>query len=195
MTLGARLRQLRLRQQRTLQEIADLCGFTRSLLSKIENDKTVPPVATLARLAAALGVKASALLDEESTVGTVVQRAAEVAAAPLVRTDRGYHFFAFAAGRPDKRMQPFLFVARRGEVKRHHLSHAGEEFIYVLEGQMRYRVGQTEYHLEPGDTLYFDSEEEHAIEPVSAEVRYLGIFAEAALAPRSKAKRPAGQRK
>jgi transcriptional regulator with XRE-family HTH domain len=178
MEIGARIRKLRRRQNRTLQAVADRCGFTRSLLSKIENGRTVPPVATLTRIAAALGVSTSALLDDAGQTGTVHTAAAERHGKGLVKTDKGYSFFTFAAGRADKLMQPFLFEARKGQVKRHRLSHTGEEFLYVLEGEVRYRVGTTEYHLSAGDSLYFDSESEHEVTPVSKLARYLAVFVE-----------------
>lgn len=177
-TFGSRIRRLRKRQHRTLQDIADNCRFTRSLLSKIENDKTVPPVATLMRIAEALGVKTSVLLDADDDIACVFSPAGEVSEKAMATTDKGYQFHTYAAGFSNKCMQPFLFVARKKDVVKHKLSHTGEEFIYMLEGKMKYRVGAVEYTLRPGDTLYFDAEEEHALEPLSAEVKYLGVFAE-----------------
>lgn len=174
----ARIRSLRRRQKRTLREVAEQCGFTESLLSKIESGKTTPPLATLSRIAAALGVGLSDLLDDDATAGTVHTAAARLAAGPQPRTAKGYGFHVLAAERHGKVMQPFLFVARRGEVLPGALTHAGEEFIYVLEGELRYRVGAVTYTLGPGDSLYFDSEDEHDFEPVTPEARFLGIFAE-----------------
>lgn len=176
MEIGARIRKLRIQQNRTLQQIADRVGLTRSMLSKVETGKTVPAVATLTRIAEALGVKVAALIEQTSASGTVHTSASQVSAAPRVRTENGYGFYAFASGRADKAMQPYLFVARRGEVKKRSLSHRGEEFVYMLRGEMKYRVGDVEYHLRPGDSLYFDSEDEHALEPVTKEVEYLALF-------------------
>jgi quercetin dioxygenase-like cupin family protein len=95
----------------------------------------------------------------------------------LVATRTGYSFHAFAGGRAAKRMQPYLFVARKGEVRPDLLTHAGEEFVYVLEGRMEYRVGDTRYELGAGDSLYFDSAEPHGLAPLTALVRYLGVCA------------------
>jgi len=176
MDLGARIRKLRRTQGRTLQEIAEACGASRSLLSKIETGRTVPPVATLARIAAALGTDAAGLLAPEAGRATVCIPRAE--SARTIRTAKGYAFHAFAAGRAGKLMQPFLFVARRGRLRRGKLAHPGEEFIHVLAGRLKYRVGSTEYHLGPGDSLYFDSQEDHDLEPVTAEARFLAVFAE-----------------
>jgi transcriptional regulator with XRE-family HTH domain len=177
MTLGERIRKLRRQQGRTLEEIAGACGFTRSLLSKIESNKTVPPVATLTRIAAALGASVASLLSEEQHHSTV-HTPAKQAAGRLVRTKKGYLFHAFAADRSAKLMQPYLFVAEKGRVRPQELAHRGEEFVYVLEGRMRYRVGSVEYRLERGDSLYFDAEEPHDLEPLTARVVYLGLFVE-----------------
>jgi len=176
MELGARIRKLRRAQGRTLQEIAEACGASRSLLSKIETGRTVPPVATLARIGAALGTDAAALLTPEAGRATVFTPRAE--SGRMLRTAKGYAFHAFAAGRPGKLIQPFLFVARRGRLRPGPLAHPGEEFVHVLEGRLKYRVGATEYHLAPGDSLYFDAQEPHDLEPVTAEVRFLAVFAE-----------------
>jgi transcriptional regulator with XRE-family HTH domain len=178
MDIGSRIRKLRKRQGRTLQAVADLCGFTKSLLSKIETGRTVPPVATLTKIASALGVKTSALLEDAGLVATVFASADETGRKPQVTTAKGYSFRTFAAQRPDKLMQPFLFEVEKGKVKRHALSHVGEEFLYVLEGKMKYRVGRTEYLLSEGDSLYFDAELEHEVTPVSKRARYLAVFTE-----------------
>ena len=174
MELGKKIRKLRRQQGRTLQAISDICGFSKSLLSKIESDKTSPPLATISKIAKALGVSLSALLKESDESGTILIKAS--ATANLAETDMGYSFFPFASERLDKKMQPFMFVAEKGKVKQGTLSHEGEEFVYVLEGQMKYQVGSIEYFLEAGDSLYFDALEEHRLEPVSAKVVYLGIF-------------------
>ncbi len=176
MDIGTRIRKLRQLQRRTLQQVADQVGLTRSMLSKVETGATVPAVATLTKIADALGVKPSVLLDATGAETTVHTTAAAVAAAKHVRTDRGYAFYPFASERADKHMQPYLFTARKGEVKRQALTHAGEEFIHMLEGTMEYRVGDTTYTMRPGDSLYFDSEDEHELKPVSATVKYLAVF-------------------
>jgi transcriptional regulator with XRE-family HTH domain len=176
--LASRIRALRLRQQRTLLDVAKRCGFTVSLLSKIESGKTTPPLATLAKIAAALGTSLGNLLEARPEVSTVLTLAQKQSSQAATRTDKGYEFHLLAAERPDKIMQPFIFVAERGKIKPGTMSHAGEEFIHILEGRMRYRVGGTIHTLGRGDSLYFSSEEEHDLEPVTAKVKYLAVFVE-----------------
>ena len=175
LNIGSRIRQLRLEQRRTQQEVASACGFTKSLLSKIESNKVVPPVETLVRIATALGTKVAALIEAGHSVAVVPATAEEVAGS-MIKTERGYWIFPFATRFQGKRMQPFLFVARRGEVKEHHLAHEGEEFMYVLEGEMTVQIGSTEHLLQAGGAIYFNATQEHQMIPVSKTVRYLNVF-------------------
>ncbi|XEC96203.1 helix-turn-helix domain-containing protein [Paenibacillus tarimensis] len=177
MGLGQRIRIIRKQQNRTLDEIASQCGFTKSLLSKIENEVSTPPISTLMKIAEALGVKVSELLEENRDIETIFTRAEHAQdIRHWIKTEKGYSFYAFAAGRPDKLMQPYYFVAKKGEVKKHVFTHSGEEFVYVLEGSMKYKVGSIEYTLQAGDSIYFTSLEEHTLTPLSDEVRYIGVF-------------------
>lgn len=174
--LAHRIRALRTRQNRTLEEIARACGFTKSMLSKIENGRVSPTIAALSNIAKALGVSPASLLEDGSGQRVVFQKGSERSEPDFAPTDKGYRFFPFAQARHEKAMQLFLFKAKKGAIKAKVLQHSGEEFVYVLRGSMRYRVGAVEYTLEPGDSLYFDAEEPHDLEPLSDEVEYLGVF-------------------
>lgn len=176
--LGRRLQKLRKRQQRTLASVAEECGFTKSLLSKIERNRTMPTIATLMKISHALGVEVSDLLNTESSPSTVHTLARDLQEENFTQTDKGYGFHLFAGRHADKLMQPFLIVAHRGRIKPGGLSHGGEEFIYVLSGEMAFRVAQVDYRLGPGDSLYFDSEQEHDLQPLSEKVVYLAVFAD-----------------
>jgi transcriptional regulator with XRE-family HTH domain len=176
LNIGSQIRRLRLEQRRTQRQIADSCGFTKSLLSKIESNKVMPPVATLVKIADSLGTKVSALIEAGSNGASVASTAAEVKES-LFKTEQGYWIHPFATRHKGKRMQPFMFVVRKGEVKEHHLVHEGEEFIYVLTGRIKVQVGRDEHVLKAGDALYFESAHVHQVIPESVEARYLNIFA------------------
>jgi transcriptional regulator with XRE-family HTH domain len=173
--LGKRIRKLRVQQHRTLQDVADECGFTKSLLSKIETGKVVPPVATLVKIAQTMGIRVSTLIENNDDAETVYTTKKETEE-NFTRTRVGYSIFPFATNHINKKMQPFLFVARRGEVKEHRVTHVGEEFLYVIEGEMKFKVGNIEYTLKAGDGLYFSALDEHGVMPISEEVRYLDVF-------------------
>lgn len=173
--IGDRIRTMRLNQKRTLQEIADASELSRSMISKIENNKTVPSVAALIKVAQALGTNISNLLEHDAFLNAIITTKKK-AEENLTSTDKGYSIYPYGSEYHEKKMQPFLFVARKSEVIQHELSHIGEEFIYIISGQMKMQVGEVEYLLRTGDSLYFNSTLKHGIIPVSNEVVYLDIF-------------------
>lgn len=176
MSVGYHLRELRQQQGRTLQDVAERSGCSRSMLSKVENDHAVPSLATLMALAKALGVEPAALMCGDASGGTVCEPAGQTAAVP---TAKGHQVAAVATSRAGKRMQPHLFSAERGKVAPGPLAQDGEQFIYLIEGELLFRVGLAEYRLRAGDTLYFDARNEHDFTPVSERVRWLGVSATA----------------
>jgi transcriptional regulator with XRE-family HTH domain len=175
LNIGDRIKMLRIAQKRTMQEIAALSDLSKSMISKIENNKAVPSVAALVKIATALGTNISSLLEGESFMNAIVTTQ-KMAMDNLTPTEKGYAIYPYASGYHHKKMQPFLFVARKDDVIPHELSHEGEEFIYIIKGQMRMQVGEVEYLLKTGDSLYFNSVQKHGIMPVSDEVTYLDIF-------------------
>ncbi|MDB5246604.1 MAG: family transcriptional regulator [Segetibacter sp.] len=175
LNIGDRIRILRSNQKRTLQEIADASELSRSMISKIENNKTVPSVAALVKIAQALGTTISSLLEHNGFLNAIITTRHK-AEENVTATDKGYSIYPYASEYHEKKMQPFLFVAKKGEVKPHEVSHEGEEFIYIIRGQMKMQVGEAEYLLKTGDSLYFNSLQKHGIMPVSEEVMYLDIF-------------------
>ncbi len=73
-------------------------------------------------------------------------------------------------------MQPFYFIAQKGKTYSNMHSHVGQEFIYVIEGTMIYTVGNDSHMLAPGDSLYFDSIENHTYTLITDEVKYISVF-------------------
>jgi len=175
LNIGNRIKTLRVNQNRTMQEIGDQCGLSKSMISKIENNKTIPSVSALVKIANALGTNISDLMESNGHL-TAELTSRQEAEENLTPTEKGYEIFPYASKFHDKKMQPFLFVARKGETKPHLLTHEGEEFVYVLEGEMKMQVGNQDYILKTGDSLYFNSTEKHGIMPVTDKVVYLDIF-------------------
>ena len=173
--VGDRIKILRISQKRTLQEVADSCGLSKSMISKIENNKTIPSVATLVKIAKTLGTNISNLFEHDGWAKAIVTTRKE-AEEKLVFTEKGYSIFPYASEFHEKKMQPFLFVAKKGEVIPHLLSHEGEEFVFIVEGTMKMQVADIEYILKSGDSLYFNSLQKHGIIPVSDKVVYIDIF-------------------
>ncbi|MBW4888670.1 XRE family transcriptional regulator [Mucilaginibacter sp. HMF5004] len=173
--IGDRIKTLRSSQQRTLQDIADACGLSKSMISKIENNRTVPSVATLVKIAQMLGTNISNLMEQHGRDKAIITTF-DTAMQKLTNTDKGYSIFPYATEFHEKKMQPFLFVAKKGEVIPHQLSHEGEEYVFIIDGEMKMQIGDTEYTLKKGDSLYFSALQKHGILPVTDSVTYLDVF-------------------
>jgi transcriptional regulator with XRE-family HTH domain len=173
--IGEHIRVLRLQQNRTIAEIARECQFSKSLLSKIENGKIVPSVGALVKIASALGTSVAALIESNDETQTVFTPR-ETSHKAMIRTEKGLYLYPFATEHKNNRMQPFLHSLRRDEMKPRVDSHQGQEFIFVLKGVLKFRVGRVEYILKEGDSIYFNSIEKHEGTPMSDLVEYLDIF-------------------
>jgi transcriptional regulator with XRE-family HTH domain len=174
--IGVHIRKLRKLQHQTLQNVADRCGFTKSLLSKIEGGKVVPPMSTLVKIACALNTNIASLMADGEAIDCVFIPAGHNGIEPTP-TVSGYRILPLAVEFKQKKMQPFLFTVRPEELQDKAHSHTGEEFIYVFEGVMEFRVGTRNYTLGPGDSIFFNSINEHYILAVlSEQVKYLDIF-------------------
>lgn len=173
--IGDHIRRLRRYQQLTLQNVADKCGFTKSLLSKIETGKVIPPVSTLVKIAEELGTNVAALMTEGKNYDCVFIPAAENVKS--VPTESGYAVLPLAVEIKDKKMQPCIISVQAKDLSDKPNSHLGEEFILVLEGSMDFHVGKITYTLGPKDSIFFNSIREHYIAKVhSDKVVYLNIF-------------------
>ena len=181
--VGVSLRRLRGQMGLRIEDVARRAGFTKGFLSKIENGKSSPPIATLMRLAGALGVDPAALLqsDDGAKSGNA-NSAVHVPAAARQRVQNagagpGYTYWALAAGRAHKAMEPFLLTVHPKEFDpKKTFQHPGEEFIFVLEGRCTYRVGDDIFDLRAGDSLYFDARKPHAPHPKGGPVTFLAMF-------------------
>jgi len=173
--IGIKIKKIRLQNQMTQQQVADLCGLSKGMISKIECEKVMPTIATLSKIAHALGVKVSLLMEDGSERNPICQ-STSISPVHYTATDVGYRFFTLAAEYGDKHIQPLIFYAKNGEVTDHRVSHQGEECIFIIEGEMFFCVNGTRYFLKQGDFLYFDGRQPHGIERVDNEVRYLNMF-------------------
>lgn len=176
MEIGTRIRKIRLQQQRTMTEIANQCGISKGMLSKIENNRVIPAIATLSKIAEALAINISVIMEEEYGAGIAVTPQLFPGGEAFVQTNQGYSIYGLAPHILNKKMQPLLICSKKGQVRPHSVSHEGEEFIYVLQGSVSIHVGSRDYVLDEGESIYFECVNEHGVMPVSDCALYLDIF-------------------
>lgn len=160
--VGAKIRKVRQGKSITLQTLARRTGLTTGYLSKIERDLANPPIATISRIAAALGVRITDFLEDPVPDGRLSivlpdQRKALTRDGSIF----GYHYESLAYKLPDKIMEPFLITLVPHATDDTLFSHDGEELMFVLEGTMEFTFGQERHLLEKGACVYFDSSVSH----------------------------------
>lgn len=156
--IGRRIRKLRLDRGLSQQQLATQAGITKSYLSKIENSGSAPPVSTLINLAQSFGVTMDALFSEEDaeSVYTLVKKAQRQTMAKE-GTRFGYSYEPVAPKFPGRCMEPFVLTNPPDMKTSKTFQHRGQEFVFVLEGRLRFKIGTEEIMMEQGDALYFDS--------------------------------------
>ncbi len=162
--LGQMLSRMRFENRWTLAEVSRRTGVSISSLSKIENNQSSPAYSVLVRLSEGLGI------DFADLIGTPTHTFA-TAARVITRADCGTKYAtkmglyeALAPDLAEKSMQPMVIdiPVRSANARPVRSAHKGEEFVYVLEGEVT-------FHMEPyapvilsrGDTVYFDASAEH----------------------------------
>jgi transcriptional regulator with XRE-family HTH domain len=164
--LGQKIRALRQERRLTLQELSEATGLSKPLLSQIENDQVMPPIATLLKIAKGLRVGIHFFFEDAGDRRKyVISRAGEVAPTPRRPGNdqpQGYLYRSLAPGLRHKAMEPFLveFELRAWD-DAYLYSHDGEEFIYLLEGHLEFHLGDEVLTLLPGDSIFYDSSLPH----------------------------------
>ena len=179
-SLGAQLRRHRRALGLTLDELAARAGVSKPMLSKIENAQTSCSLTTVARIAAALDIPATALFRGADTQRDAVFTPAGAGARIVQRGTRvGHDYTLLGALRgPHKRMEAHLVtLTERSEVFPL-FQHPGTELLFMLEGEMVYGHGEAAYRMRPGDALQLDGEGPHGPqELVELPIRFLSVVA------------------
>lgn len=164
--LGARIREAREMRGLTLEDISSRTGIDVATLQRMESGETVPPLGQLIKLGKALDMKMGYFIspgvEKPMTIVRKEQRRA-VARYGQRRAERyGYFYESLAPEKADRMMEPFIVTLLPTDVEE--LStHDGQEFLFVLDGEMKVQVGDEVEFLKPGDAVYYDSSQPHLV--------------------------------
>jgi transcriptional regulator with XRE-family HTH domain len=154
-SMGPRLRQLRTTRGVSLAEVAAAAGISVGFLSALERSQMSASVGTLSKLARYYRTNILDFFDPtESSVRLVRPSKRKVLdAGPGVRME------LLAWG--NTVMEPHLFRVAPQSGSGEPYSHEGEEFLFVLRGELLIDLAGEEYHLKRGDSFYFESATPH----------------------------------
>jgi transcriptional regulator with XRE-family HTH domain len=154
--IGASVRRARRRSGLSTRELAQRASLSQPFLSNIENGRSTPSVATLYKLAAALGIGATDLLPASLDEGIVVVRAGEGVAAGVDETP-GAAQSVLLAGAAGRMLEARRAVIQPGQPAGSWFDHGGEDFLHVLDGVVRVEFGTGRVEeLLAGDSLWHD---------------------------------------
>lgn len=169
MKVGERIRELRETKGLSLREMADLTGFSTALLSQMENHLISPSLGTLIKISRALEVRLGFFFGEGSGEPYTIVRKDERKKVSRFASKNGvkygYSYESLGFNKRDRHMEPFLVTLEPATLKSTKTStHEGEEFIFVLEGEMEVTLGNHTDILYPGDSIYYDSTIPHRVQ-------------------------------
>jgi transcriptional regulator with XRE-family HTH domain len=167
--VGERIKALREEKGLSLKDLADRTGFSTALLSQMENHLLSPSLGTLIKLARAFGVRVGDFLGEtEGEPFTIVRKDERRKISRFASKEGvkyGYSYESLGFDKKDRKMEPFIVTLEPATVKTSKTSvHEGEEFIFVLEGEMEVILGNHTDVLYPGDSIYYDSTIPHRVQ-------------------------------
>ena len=159
MEIGTKIKEIRLKNQLTQEELADRCELSKGYISQLENDLTSPSIATLMDILQSLGTSLSEFFwgeDDEEIVFAEEEQFEKKSENNTIRW--------LVPTAQKNAMEPILITVEKGGASEPDLPHEGEEFGLVLEGSVSVTVGKKRVTANKGDTFYFRSSKTHRIE-------------------------------
>ncbi len=170
--IAAKIRDIRKRKGLTLAKLGEMVGLSRALLSRIENSKVSPPIATLAKIAKGLEVPISIFFedDDNDSKGYKVTRREERRQVVRQGTKIGFTYFSLSGLRANHAIESF--IVKYPVIKKEPsilFDHPGEEFLFVLKGEIELIYGNERIRLKKGDAIHFDPSIPHRGQNIAKE--------------------------
>jgi transcriptional regulator with XRE-family HTH domain len=169
--VGFKIKSIRESKNLTVDEISERSGLTVEQIASIENDEHLPSLGPLIKIARALGVRLGTFMDDNDSIGPIVCRAEDRERESSISfsngaTDARKHmeYHPLAQQKAGRHMEPFVIDINPEDNPEFQLSeHEGEEFIYVMQGEIEIVYGKKTYNLKEGDSIFYDSIVKHHV--------------------------------
>ncbi len=162
-SFGAKMKQLRQLRKISFEQLANRTRFSQRYLKEIEEGKVIPPVAAVIQISKALSIDSGSFLSAEEQEALVKRRRES-----FFKRTQAYSYKTLTPEAETKHMKAFLVtIDPKQDHKMVEYRHEGEEFIYVLKGQVEVIVGENKNLLKKNETLHFDSNIAHKLRNLS----------------------------
>lgn len=160
---GTKVKDLRAARGWTRETLAQATGQTPEFIVQVENDELTPPVSFLLGLARAFQVDPADFLREEQKAAIQDQRTKA-----FVTRTQNYSYQTLTPGAENERLRAFrITIEPRESHQPVAYKHDGEEFIYVMEGELELTLGHKAHHLKPLESIHFNSNTPHQLKSLS----------------------------
>jgi transcriptional regulator with XRE-family HTH domain len=169
--VGLKIKSLRESKNLSVEEIAERSGLSVDQINNIENGQNLPSLGPLIKIARALGVRLGTFMDDNDALGPVITRAEEREqnnsisfSNDAVDARKHMEYHPLAQQKAGRHMEPFIIDINPEDTPNFQLSaHEGEEFIYVMNGEVEIVYGKDTYSLKEGDSIFYDSIVKHHV--------------------------------
>ncbi len=167
--VGEKLKSIRELRNITVAELAERAGMTEEIITLIEEGRELPSLSPLVKIARTLGVRLGTFIDDAEILGPIISRKGELRKGISFSTGgKGYNphldFHPLAGDKSGRHMEPFIVEIEPSPApKETFSSHEGEEFLYILSGEIEIQYGKEKHKLAEGDSIYFDSIVSHSV--------------------------------
>ncbi len=160
MKIGEKIKQLRVKNGLTQEELAGRCELSKGFISQLERDLTSPSIATLMDILESLGTNIKDFFNE-SVNEKVVFKKDDV----FTKEDKdsGYVIHWLVSNAQKNAMEPILINLDPGGSSELDNPHDGEEFGYVVSGGITVYLGTQKYKVKKGESFYFKPVTTHKI--------------------------------
>ncbi len=176
--IASRIRDLREIAGISAESLAKELKITTENYLEFENGSADIPVSILYELAGKFKVELTAILTGEDP---------KLRTYSLVRKGKGinverrkqYNYLSLAYNFASKKAEPFLVTVepQTEDAPLHLNSHPGQEFNYVIEGVLKIIINNHEIILNEGDSLYFDSSNNHGMKAMNGQsAKFIAII-------------------
>lgn len=162
--IGDKIKNLRNQNGLTQQELADRAEVTKGFISQVERGQTAPSVATLADIIECLGSSLADFFNEDEDPQVVFKQEDY-----FEKTDKDENSTVWLVpNAQSNRMEPILVTLKPKTSHSFDKPHEGEEYGYVLQGNVRLYYGERVHTLEKGDSFYYAATKRHKLEAAGA---------------------------